>query len=210
MAIPMRRLIAILFLSVALVGTSTIATAPAQAKKWRHQDAIGDVMKSPGYDESGMTDKAEPAPDFTHGDITRVLVKHKHRVLVIHMRVRGPVRGPIMVGSMIKTPRKQLMLMSVRVPGGFMNSTELIDVAKMDDDDGATVRCRGLKRLVSPDRRLITLRVPTRCIGHPRWVRLSVHLSTANPNGDMFDDDGLRTGISVWGVDRMSPRIRRG
>ncbi|GAA3657011.1 hypothetical protein GCM10022237_16380 [Nocardioides ginsengisoli] len=199
-----RRSVAALTLSTALIGSSAALAAPANAAKWTYDDAVGDVVKQSL--EDGTT---TPAPEKANVDVTRIVGNHHGRFLTIKVRTKAKMTGPLGATSMIRTPRKRLMLMTSRMPQ-MGNQTMLLDFTKKRDPE---VRCRGLARTFDKSRTVMTIKVPRSCIGNPEWVRFSMTLSTVDMFSEDFityDDDALREGVSQYSMGKMSPKLRHG
>lgn len=203
-----RRTAAALSLSLALVGTTAALAAPAQAERWTHDDAVGDVVRETMGDiDAGMT----PAPERTNIDVTRVVANHKGRNLTIKVRTRTAMKGVFMANGMIRTPRKRLLLVTMRMPM-VGNNVELLDFSSKREDP--TVRCPGLKRTFDKSRTVMTLTIPRSCLGNPRWVRFSLDVMTMDILSDddfEYSDDALRVGkTNMFGPGKMSPKIKHG
>ncbi|GEB17144.1 hypothetical protein GUY44_24550 [Pimelobacter simplex] len=203
-----RRTVAALTLSTALVAGTAALAAPAHAERWTHDDAVGDVVRET-MGEPGA--ELTPAPERTSIDITRVVANHKGRNLTIKVRTRSAMKGVLMSTSTIRTPSKRLMLMSSRIPM-FGSSLDLYDINTKRRDP--SVRCPGLKRTFDKSRTVMTTTIPRSCLGNPRWVRFSVDLATADLLADddySYQEDGLRDGSgSGFGPRKMSPKIKHG
>ncbi|GAA1538469.1 hypothetical protein [Nocardioides humi] len=191
-------------LSSLLLLTGTVALAgPAHAGGWTYDDEAGDVATTIVTETSIST---SVVPEQENGDIVRVVAKHKARKVTIAVRVRTRLTGPFALSSAIRTPGGRFLLMSTRIPG--MGGTEMMDFKSKSEDP--TVRCRGLKRTLNGDRTVIRISIPRSCLGNPRWFRFSVGLSTFNPfTGDSYDDDGLATAMTLFGLPVMSPKVKR-
>jgi hypothetical protein len=199
----LRRTVAVLTLSTALIGSSAALAAPANAAKWTYDDAVGDVVR----ESVSSGDEQVPAPEWTRSDITKVVGIHQGRTLTIKIRTRSRAAGFLMTSSIIRTPRKRFWLSSMRMPG-LMNGVSLDDTTK-----SKTPKCRGLHRSFDESRTVMTLRVPRSCLGNPKWVRFSVTTYSADPFSDddfNYSDDGLREGVSPYGMGKMSPKLRHG
>lgn len=198
-----RRTVAALTLSTAMIGTTAALAAPAHAEKWTHDDAAGDVVR---VTMGSVEPEQVPAPERTNVDVTRVVARHEGRTLTIKVRTRGRMGGMVATNSIIRTPHKRFWLSTMRMPG-FMNVVSLDDVNRRK-----TPKCRGLERSFDASRTVMTLRVPRSCLGNPKWVRFSISLVSTDPLADddnMYLEDGLREGTLLFGNDKMSPKIRR-
>lgn len=199
-----RRTVAALTLSTALVAGTTALAAPAHAERWTHDDAVGDVVR----DTSG---ELTTVPERTSPDITRVVANHKGRNLTIKVRTRSATRGAFMATAMFRTPNKRLMLMASRIPM-FGTSLDLYDMNSKRDDP--RVRCPGMKHTFDKSRTVMTTTIPRSCLGNPRWVRFSIDLTTVDlfsDDDDSYSDDGLRDGKRrAYGFGTPSPKIKHG
>lgn len=201
MSISVWRAVPALLLSLLLAGGTVALAAPAHADRWTYDDAVGDVTHQV---ETPTSISVEAAPEQVNGDISQVVVEHRRAKVVVDVRTRAPITGPFIAGLGLRTPGHRLALMWVRMPG--MSSTDLMDF----NDEDLTVHCRGLKRKLTAGRTSIRFWVPRSCLGNPRWVRVGVTLSTLDMLTEAsYDDDGLRTGMPLYGTASKSPKIRR-
>lgn len=206
------RVVLALFLSLVVTGAAVAVAGPAQADRWTYDDAAGDVTTEV-MTENSIT--RTPVPEQANGDIVQVVAAHKARKVTIALRTRVPLTGPFTIAAGIRAPGKQLLLMSMKMPG--FGGTELLDFSTMDfstmdfANPGAGPKsCRGLKRTIGADRTTVRFSIPRSCLGNPRWFRFDLTLTTSALFTDVsYDDDGLRTGMTLMGSSKKSPKIKR-
>ncbi|MCR1783373.1 hypothetical protein KVF89_12585 [Nocardioides carbamazepini] len=190
-----------LLLSLLVAGATVALAAPAQADRWTYDDAAGDVTTQATTDTSITV---TPLPEQANGDIVQVTGTHKARKVSITMRMRAPLTGPFMISAMLRVPGNRFMVMSPKMPG--FSSTELMEFSMEDD----ARRCRGIKRTVGADRMSVRIAIPRSCLGNPRWFKFGAVLTTVALFTDAsYDDDALATGMTLYGMPAMSPKIKR-
>lgn len=207
MTFPAPRALSALLLSFVLTGATVALAGPAHADRWTYDDAAGDVTHMVET-ETSLSIEAVPAQE--NGDIVHVAVDHRRKKAIVEVRTRTPITGPFGAHVELRTPGHRFALMWMRVPG--MSGVELMDFNTHRDDP--TVRCPGLKRKLVADRTALRLSVPRSCLDDPRWLRVGVSLTTfALYTDESYDDDGLRTGMTLAGTfgitSGKSPKIRR-
>ncbi len=140
----------------------------------------------------------DPVGDSTSVDITKVRVIHRHSVVV---RVRSGV--PLATGQ-----RYAFWIDAGRGPRpdyyvAFSANTDFDEVLRLVRsfrDRRSTVPCRGLRlRADIFTDKPVSVRVPRRCLGNPRRVRVAVQFKDEN------------TGAVDWAADRRTfgPWVRR-
>lgn len=207
MSISVSRAVPALLLSVLISGGTVALAAPAHADRWTYDDAAGDVTHMVTT-ETSMS--VEPVPEQVDGDITRVVVDHRRKKVTIEVGTRSVITGALGLAIELRTPGHHFALTWMRVPG--MTGMDLMDFDFKRKDP--MVRCPGLERTFSAGRTAIRFSVPRSCLDDPRWLRVGVSLSTFGMlTGDSYDDDGLRTGMTLAGSVGVgagkSPKIRR-
>ena len=171
-------------------------TAPAHAARYTYADATGDVStESCTIDFEGPEPAEECTegvdPEAANGDITRVVIRHAPRTVVIRTHYRELTRaGSVWIGW-IRTNE------GVRREVMWDGDTGQMTVFARD---GRKVRC-GVERTVDAAAETIEVRVPRSCLSRPRWVEVGVgHVRFA------WHEDG--TGFTAGADDSQSPVVR--
>lgn len=171
-------------------------TAPAHAARYTYADATGDVStESCTFEFEGpepteeCTEGTDPAA--ANGDITRVVIRHAPRTVVIRTHYRELTRsGSVWIGA-IRTNE------GVRREVIWDGDTGRVIVFARD---GRRVRC-GVERTVDAAANVIEVRVPRTCLSRPRWVEVGVgHVRF------QVDEDGA--GFTAGADDSQSPAVR--
>lgn len=182
-----------------IAGALTLAaglTAPAHAARYAYDDATGDVSAETCTFELDGEEPAEECtegtdPQAANGDITRVVIRHAPRKVVIRTHYRELTRaGSLWVGG-IRT--NEGVRREVIWDG---DSGRMLVFAR----DGRRVRC-GAERTVDAAAEVIEIRVPRSCLSRPRWVEVGV----GHVHFDITDDE---TGFMVGADDGQSPVVR--
>jgi hypothetical protein len=192
------RALAALLGSLALV----LGVAPAvQAKQYTHNDRVGDTLSF--YDQEPY-EVSNPA--HTHGDITRVQIKHnKHYVqLFMTFRSLGVGDDRIAVHFNVQNGRRQVRHVAVRVAPTGVWGLEILNAGYKD------VTCRGTRGAgLNTTSRLLAVTVPRTCFGKPKVIRLN-----ANAEGDdhvrervTYVDDALTSGYPSAPYNYQSPVV---
>ena len=139
------------------------------------RDGTGDVWT---YAPGGS---AAPAPSMTSyppADVTRAVVTHGHYALRIRLRFADLQR----VGH-------QAYRMDLETPRSVDESFFAAVVSGPDSrkgrhflERGSSVRCPGFEHRIDYATNVVTMQIPRRCLGRPRWVK--VHLDNALWTGD--------------------------
>ncbi len=197
---PVRRGIAAVSLALAIL--LALGAAPAHAERWSHQDAVGDVRLS---EYAGDEETFTAAPDQASADIVKVVGAHRRTDVRIRIRTRAPFPSDWNALVELKTPRKHLMVVVYRYAG----SGGGVDLLDLGSDSLGMVECRGVKRAISANRRVLTLTLPRRCLANPRSVRFGAGFVGLRDPESAYVDDGLRKGLRRSGL-TLSPRLGRG
>ncbi len=169
------------------------SAGPASAERLRTTDPVGDMIVMD--DMAGTT---TPAPHATDGDIKRVTVRYRVRALSLRVRfvdlrrtgqslgikglirVKGGAEWPFVAGGR---------------PGDWKGTASLLK------PDFKTASCNAGFRIEYDDN-VMVLRIPSRCLKKPRWVRLSFGSIHRDNDGRIYLDEAFNGG---W-----SPRVHRG
>ena len=178
----------------------------AHAEKVVTEDSSGDAEAFVFYQEFQFV----PAPEEASVDITRTVAALGNRRLSVTVRFRDlEVRPRHGTEVRVRTPRAVFLVSAGRTSA----SRPKVTMAAQGRDPS---RCRGLRVTYDGTADVVSVSVPTACIGSPRWVRLGVG-ATASPAANpqhpsstvLLADDGHR---DVWREHSLGtgPRIHRG
>jgi len=198
--------------------------SPASAEKWTGRDARGDVA---GYTYTAAASEDEcptftdfDAPDDANDDITRVVVRHTKKSIVIRTVFRD--LDPALDQSLsvhLKTPDRGWFVdvdrSEVR-PGKFKTFFFLSREPTFPDPDeydpdppvcggfafiSADEYCKGRRFSIDLDHDVIEVVLPRSCFGSPRWVRVGagssgfVYLDPPADQPDLFSFNGY---LDYW------------
>lgn len=183
------------------VLVSTLTLAPAFAAKQVTRDTRGDVASLFFDPEAVGLPVPTPVPDETSADITRTVVRHTARRVIVKVHFRDALarRAPAMYLN-LTTPDTQFEVNYDKT------SIEPLMILKR----GRNVACKGAKSAFPLDADIATISLPRRCLGAPRWVRLQVGALRADRAGNLLIDDGQREGMRS-DLDLVTgPRVRKG
>ena len=198
--------------------------AAAQAERWSGTDARRDVIDltwDPQPEPCGtVTTRARPR-DATD-DITGLSVLHAHDVVRVTVHLRDLRPGERFVDVALRTPRRSYLVEVARYRGfpwpALSTSTGLSVLPRhlpeagecgtviIGSDGGA---CAFPRTVFSAARILVSVDVPRRCLGTPRWVRAgaTVQGSYQGVAGiDRWGSTDLRGGF----MGPLGPRVRSG
>jgi len=162
----------------ALVGLA----GPASADRVIHRDARHDVMKAT-FASAELT----PAPRRREGDVTRAMIDHRFRRVVLKLRYAELTRSSthIEIAQLRTSERRTFGLVLFGVEGEG-------DQVQLFGPDGPG--CKGLWSEVDYRENTIKLSVPRRCLDNPEWVRVGVGFITSTPK-TVFLDDALSSRV---------------
>jgi hypothetical protein len=185
-------------LLVALVGAALLlALLPAaEADRLRRSDARGDVGVA---DDGG---DPVPAPRRRDPDVRRASLAHHNHAMVLRLRFRDILpEKRRWLGAFIETPGDESYSVTVR---WRRSGTFTVSIEHSPD----VVWCPLLAAAVDTDRDVVRLRIPRRCLGSPRWMRVGILIERPVRDGLWASDDPLRDGTT--GTSAMSRRLFRG
>jgi hypothetical protein len=208
-------------LAVLLPATALLLPPAAHAERVVTEDAVGDVVSEP-YDTSvsveatddppeEVADPFVPDPDNETSDITRTAVDHRTGVLKVTASFRD-LRHTFhdSLVMRIRTPQRRW---TVYVERSGKQTLTAMSGRRSDST------CRGLRTTADLSTDRIDVKVPTSCIGDPRWVQVGLGVFgtevTHDPEvGDVLHgslDDAFGTGWDA-AADRLTygPEVRRG
>lgn len=223
-------------LAALLVPALLLAPAAAHAEKVVFDDAVGDAVSVNLADGLLTTSGAPatdapsfvPAPDEAGADVTRTVVALGRTRLAVTMHFRDLVLSPggHSVDLPLYTPGAQYDLSVGREPGrrAHVDLFPPFDVMPVSAADAAQQRgaarpgeCRGERVRYDFEADVVSVSVPTACLGTPRWVQVGVAVTrfaiTPQPDGSVnfavLADDGFSDTVSMDDVGR-STRVHRG
>lgn len=192
-------------LAALLAPVALLLPTASHAERVVTEDAPGDARAWTDYQRFQFV----PAPEEASVDIIRTAAALGHRRLSVTVHFRDlEVRPRHETLVRVRTPRSTFDVTAHRRSA----SRPKVTVARQRDD---TFECRGLRVRYDGAADTVSLSVPARCIGAPRWVRLGVR-ATATPRlyaeapGTVFflTDDGHRSSYRENSIAR-GPRIHR-
>lgn len=190
--------------SIALVTAllaSTLTLAPAFAGKQVTRDTRGDVATLYFDPEAAGPLVPTPVPDETSADITRTVVRHTARRVIVKVHFRDALahRAPAIFLSLV-TPDTNFDVTYDKT------SIQALAIEKQ----GKLVLCKGATRSFPLTTDVATISLPRRCLGTPRWVRLQVGALRVDSAGDITLDDGQHDGMRRDLDLATGPRVRKG
>jgi hypothetical protein len=194
----------VLVVAAATIALSVLAPA-AQAETWSHRDAVGDVVTLGGDDGE---DEETAAPDDRVTDVRRITASHRWAALRVRLQVRDVTDGNQVAQVKVMGPRnRHAILVLTRVAG-----RDRVQARAFDEESDR--RCDGAEAAVRPRRDVVTLILPTACLGSPDWVRVSSLYGTfrgrPGTTGAINVDDALSDDADdLFGPSR-SPKIHVG
>lgn len=201
-----RRALVVLLGSMSLVLPGAAAHADLSA----HTDAARDVIweACPGEDDSECPSEDVFDPSVREGDIVRANLRHQARRVLVRLKERQvSAAGYRSHYVRVVTDAGVERWVSVHATPGRLQPSSI----KLYDARKDVVRCSGLWAGADPSTDLVTVIVPRRCLGYPRWVRVGVgaETTTSEESAGRLRDDLMKAG-AISGTLALSPRIRRG
>lgn len=180
--------------------TSAVAAfglaAPAQAESHTYRDAVKDVIERTDSHDRVRARATDP-------DIVRTRTAHGLKNIVVRTHLRELGYGAHQLALQVKTPRQTYVVRATK--GGRPFANEIVVV-----DNNGTRTCDGARFRLDRDRATMTLSLPRRCVGSPRWVRLGVSTMAVSLGGVAWVDDSRGRGLLPNEQLRMGPRLLRG
>lgn len=203
--------------AVALVGVvlmTAAATPSATAATWSGRDPSRDVVRqthSPDPAPCG-THTATPVPGNTAIDLTRFVVRHDASAVQLRVQVRELRRQASSLYFEVRTHAGRRYQLAVeRNRRGRVTTTSMgrlndripePDQCGVSDEGWFVGPCRGLAAAVDYRKDSMTVTVPGRCLGSPRWVRASASLHRWLVDRAVVDawvgEQGARFSPRVW------------
>jgi hypothetical protein len=171
-------LILTLIASATLAGTVHGASAAEDLpSRVVLHDGTGDVWTS------AISAIDEPSPTITSypaADVTKAVVTHGHYALRLRLRFANLRRvGHQAYRVDLQTPRADFFA-AVVAGSDIRQGRHFLERE-------STVRCRGFRHEIDYGTDVVTMRIPRRCLGRPRWIK--VHLDHALWTGDLNQPD---------------------
>jgi hypothetical protein len=187
-------------LLVAVALALPLVPSAAEANRYTHVDATGDVVQS--TNGSGFT----PASDRVVGDIAYTTITHKRRNVLMRIQYRDLVPDTEINGHLftIKTPSMRRDVTLVATKGAYGGR------AFMSKPSGKKVTCH-VKRTIDYTINRATVKVPRSCLGNPRWVKVGmagVFLTGLGSSDVQYIDDAQTAGTLGTGP-KLSPKVKR-
>lgn len=192
--------------AAAAVVLPLLALVPAaHAEKWVANDKRGDVVAG-----DNAAEEKWPVPKVAISDITRTVVVHRARKVVVRVKVRDIVRSDYALVARIRTADHTFSAIfnkvSEKAPGGAGTPGGDYYFHRGSKD----VECSGLTHTISK-RNVLKLRVPRSCLDDPTWVRAGVRVvSSDKPMQHSYMDQAHPKADSGAGSIRVGPRLRVG
>lgn len=211
---PTLLLLATLCLGLVPAGTP-VATATTAAGTAAARPAVR-VVDDPPFDVQQPVEQNSDdyvvMPERGIGDITRFRVRHGVNRVAVRLRAQDLVRPrgadyqALMVVGHVRTARDSFyawLVLDNRSP----RARVLFGLAG-EEPSG----CRGLRHAVDARREVVTMSIPRRCLGGPRWVKAAGALAYSWPGGgdgdfyiDLAPDAGLFAREPVYTRRAWSP-----
>lgn len=182
--------------SLALV---LVAAPAAQARQYTHNDGAGDTLSF--YDQQPY-EVSNPA--HSHGDITRVQIKHNKRYVQMFMTFRSLGTGDDGISAYfnVQNGRHQVRHVAVGVGPTSVGGLEIMNAGYKH------VKCRGTRGAgVNTTTRLLAVTVPRTCFNNPKVIRLNANAEGADNEREhvTYVDDALTAGYPSDPYNYQSP-----
>jgi hypothetical protein len=190
----------------ALLASATLMMIPAAASaaSLSIDDATGDTYLAK-YDESTDTSTYEPAGSQVNVDLDEVVVRHSARKVV----------ATATYADLKRTGNRFMYLLRLRTNEGLKRDLTVETLMSgwngavvFGKPNGSEVKCRGLGYAIDYVANTVTVKVPRRCLGNPRYVEAFTMAAGFSAAGDQYIDHGhlaeMRERVT-W-----SDRVRRG
>jgi hypothetical protein len=192
----MKRLTTVIL--AACTGLAVLVPTPAHAGSYVLPDATGDVGSSKDDGPYVRT------PSRAEGDVRSSAVSHARRRVVVTVAYRQLSQTTQITGQIARLRTNRGRVRDVVVyaqPGNWGGRTS------MEKPSGRRVKCRvGMSIDYAADR--ITVSVPRKCLGRPRWVRVGIGAVTFEDDV-VFADDAM-TNATPGNTPVLGPVVRRG
>jgi hypothetical protein len=182
---------------VTLIALVAMGSA-AHAAKDVQTDATGDMIVLPG------TTPNDPAaaPQVTAGDIVTVTSNHKAKTLVL--TTAFVERTDEFSGWRVKTPNGDYFV-SLSIFNLPQPTAGLLTLYRQGADEDEV--CRGLRRVALPTTSdSIRVKVPRKCLGDPRWVRVG-GLASDSVDDVQYADESQRVGQVNQYRNKVGPKV---
>ncbi len=185
---------------IAALCLSVYAAPPAYADR--------DVESDPARDLVRFTrnDSQVPAAGTRDMDVRRTVVNHTKRRVIITLRIADLKASASHYSlSSIRTDELTYGVEYYRLFGADAPSTFFLTTEAHE-----RVRCVNRSKRFNAARDTLALRIPRRCLGNPRWVRVGSGWYTIGNRDRIFGDDPRQVGGLPGDQGfNYSPRLRR-
>jgi hypothetical protein len=163
------------------VLASMVLAAPASADTVTHTDALHDVVKFDGDNQTN-------APTVKEGDVRRVTVAHTSGRVVVRLKYAELSRvnswGAI---ALVRTSAGKQFELDLEAASGIGWQGKLT----VSHATGSTIACPGADRKVDYALDTVRFSVPRGCLGDPRWVKVGVAHVRFVTASKLFGDDAF-------------------
>lgn len=160
---------------------ASLWAGPAAAQEITFRDPAGDVW----YSAAGAA--AEPSPGSTFGDLTRTVVKHDRKTVVVRLGFADlGRRGAYAQYAVLLEGSRDRRVREVVVEASPRNWAGRVRVFKRNGD---LVRTCGARHRIDYDANTVTVRVPRTCLNRPGSVRANVNVYRADAGEGVYSDN---------------------
>jgi hypothetical protein len=183
--------------AVLVFGASALALSlqwPTFADTYNHADARHDVERVPQFTQ---------APRNRESDVTHLQIVHNSKVLRLNVTLRSASLKGVLFRSMgftLKTSGHRYSGSYIQNHGGDIQYILFDDTAGQEID----ATCHESSGRTG---RTIWLRIDRACVGHPRWVRVSLGIGTVIGSNDSRGDNALSNNWRRANDNVFTPRI---
>jgi hypothetical protein len=160
---------------VAVAMLTAVAPAAEGAERRSRvvlHDGTGDVWTGDFSEENDPT-----RADFPAADVTRAVVRHGTYALRIRMRIADLRKvGTQFYQASIQTPRNEYLADLTSERRARMGREAFF---------GET-RCRAMTHRIDYVNDVLRMRIPRRCLGRPRWVKVTLTNAVVNQRAETF------------------------
>lgn len=193
-----------MFTSRAAAAAATLATlgvlattAPAQAERLRHHDAVGDLVGP------GLT----TMPPGGGADITRTVMRHTPNRVIVRTHYLDLPQDDGHAYYMIETPSTEFDVFQTISRQGGSQPVMIVDRDPENRDfHDAMVECEGVRQGVHYDRDRLRISIPRSCLGDPATVRMRAEIYVQSQTMPQHHDNALKDGWydsdADWGWSR--------
>jgi hypothetical protein len=184
---------------------AVMAPTAAQAASYHHTDAAHDVVSA-----NDDNDTVTAAPDRTDGDILTSGVAYGPRRVTLAMKFAALDRPAGLAEHYfsVVTSKGKVRTFILVAPKAHPEGSLIKQTGR-----GKKFTCKRVHWSIGYGARTVTLSVPTRCLGKPRWVRgamASIDVDDVQADSPpIFLDDSNTTGFTADSEPKYGPRVHR-